>query len=167
MNQVSIKVSVSIVSLVILHSATVYIDKWLQPLIWGGWNLSRVSETPDSVDWLAETSQEFESKMSGGSFLQKVFNKISLQKNEKLWLSNDGSRVEDRLRLLAEFSETRFSTQLKLDSAANAKNAKLSAGLREKGNLCYAQGDSERALQVTTAISKSHIDSHCSIVYQF
>ena len=96
--------------------------------------------------------------MSGGSFLQKVFNKISLQKNEKLWLSNDGSRVEDRLRLLAEFSETRFSTQLKLDSAANAKNAKLSAGLREKGNLCYAQGDSERALQVTTTISKSHID---------
>ena len=86
--------------------------------------------------------------MSGTSFLQKVFNKISLQKNEKIWLSSDDNRLEDRLRLLAEFPDTRFSAQLKLDSAANAKNGKLSAGLREKGNLCYAQGDSERALQV-------------------
>jgi hypothetical protein len=67
--------------------------------------------------------------MSGASFLQKVFNKISLQKNEKLWLSSDGNRLEDRLRLLAEFPDTRFSTQLKLDSASNGKNAKLSAGL--------------------------------------
>ena len=88
------------------------------------------------------------SKMSGASFLQKVFNKISLQKNEKIWLSSDDNRLEDRLRLLAEFPDSRFSAQLKLDSAANAKNGKLSAGLREKGNLCYAQGDSERALQV-------------------
>ena len=66
--------------------------------------------------------------MSGASFLQKVFNKISLQKNEKLWMSSDESRLEERLRLLATFPDTKFSTQLKLDSATSAKNGKLSAG---------------------------------------
>lgn len=82
------------------------------------------------------------------NFLQKVFNTISLQKDEKLWLSTDDSLTEARLRLLAKFPETQFAAQLKLDCVSNAKNGKLSSALREKGNLCYAQGDCESALRL-------------------
>ncbi len=40
------------------------------------------------------------------SVIQRVFNAISLQKDEMLWMSDDDSRLEDRLRLIAEFKET-------------------------------------------------------------
>ena len=82
------------------------------------------------------------------NFLQKVFNQISLQKDEQLWMSDDDTRTLDRLQLLAEFPETQFAPQLKLDCVANSKNKKLSAALREKGNLCYAQGEAESALNL-------------------
>jgi hypothetical protein len=82
------------------------------------------------------------------NFIQKVFNAISLQRDEKVWLSTDDSQTEKRLKLLAEFSETQFAAQLKLDCVSNAKNGKLSSALREKGNLCYAQGDCESALRL-------------------
>ena len=68
------------------------------------------------------------------NFLQKIFNKISLQRDERLWMSSDDGLTSERLQLLAEFPETQFAPQLKLDCVANAKNAKLSTGLREKGN---------------------------------
>ena len=58
------------------------------------------------------------------NFLQKVFNRISLQKDEALWMSTDDTLTEDRLKLLAEFPETQFAAQLKLDCVANAKNGK-------------------------------------------
>ena len=80
--------------------------------------------------------------------LTKVFNDISLEKDEKLWMSTDDSLTEKRLRLIASFSETQFAAQLKLDCVSNAKNGKLSSALREKGNLCYAQGDCEAALRL-------------------
>ena len=85
----------------------------------------------------------------GGSenFLQKVFNTISLLKNEELWMSTDDDLTEERLQLIASFTETQFAPQLKL-SQANAKSGKLSSALREKGNLCYAQGDCESALRL-------------------
>ena len=67
------------------------------------------------------------------NFLQKIFNQISLQRDEKLWMSSDDGLTSERLQLLAEFPETQFAPQLKLDCIANAKNAKLSTGLREKG----------------------------------
>ena len=67
------------------------------------------------------------------NFLQKVFNQISLQRDERLWMSSDDSLTSDRLQLLAEFPETQFLPQLKLECIANAKNVKLSTALREKG----------------------------------
>jgi hypothetical protein len=69
------------------------------------------------------------------NFLQKVFNQISLQRDERLWMSSDDSLTSDRLQLLAEFPETQFLPQLKLECVANAKNVKLSTALREKGIL--------------------------------
>ena len=69
------------------------------------------------------------------NFLQKVFNQISLQRDERLWMSSDDRLLSDRLQLLAEFPETQFAPQLKLECVANAKNSKLSAALREKGIL--------------------------------
>ena len=70
---------------------------------------------------------------SSQNFLQKVFNTISLLKNEELWLSTDDDLTEERLQLVASFSETQFAPQLKLECVANAKNSKLSTALREKG----------------------------------
>ena len=87
------------------------------------------------------------------NFLQKVFNDISLEKDEKTWMSTDDSLTEKRLRLIASFSETQFATQLKLDCVSNAKNGKLSSALREKGNLCYAQGDCEAALKLYNQVN--------------
>ena len=82
------------------------------------------------------------------NFLQKTFNTISLQRDEQLWLSTDDHLTESRLRLLAEFPETQFNSQFKLDCVSNAKNGKLSSALREKGNLSYAQGDCDSALRL-------------------
>ena len=82
------------------------------------------------------------------NFLQKTFNTISLQRDEQLWLSTDDHLTESRLKLLAEFPETQFNSQFKLDCVSNAKNGKLSSALREKGNLSYAQGDCESALRL-------------------
>ena len=48
-------------------------------------------------------------------------------------MSSDDSLTSDRLQLLAEFPETQFLPQLKLECVANAKNVKLSTALREKG----------------------------------
>ena len=87
------------------------------------------------------------------NFLQRVFNDISLEKDEKTWMSTDDSLTEKRLRLIASFSETQFATQLKLDCVSNAKNGKLSSALREKGNLCYAQGDCEAALRLYNQVN--------------
>ena len=67
------------------------------------------------------------------NFLQKLFNQISLQRDERLWMSSDVGLTSDRLQLLAEFPETQFATQLKLECVANAKNKKLSTALKEKG----------------------------------
>ena len=82
------------------------------------------------------------------NFLQKTFNTISLQRDEQLWLSTDDHLTESRLKLLAEFPETQFNSQFKLDCVSNAKNGKLSSALREKGNLSYAQGDCDSALRL-------------------
>ena len=37
------------------------------------------------------------------NFLQKVFNDISLEKDEKMWMSTDDSLTEKRLRLALSF----------------------------------------------------------------
>ena len=45
------------------------------------------------------------------TFIQSTFNEISLERDQELWLSADDSRLEDRLRLLAEFPQCRFRQQ--------------------------------------------------------
>lgn len=88
-----------------------------------------------------------------GSFIQEVFNDISLKRDQKLWLSADDSRTQDRLRLVAQFPESSFSRLLSSspDESCPAiricrKNSDLCSALREKANLCYAQGDCHAAL---------------------
>ena len=84
------------------------------------------------------------------TFIQSTFNEISLERDQELWLSADDSRLEDRLRLLSEFPQCRFRHQLSEGAPALRlcrKNPKLSGALREKGNLSYAQGDPDAALQ--------------------
>ena len=77
------------------------------------------------------------------NFLQKVFNQISLQRDERLWMSSEDRLTSERLQLLAEFPETQFAPQLKLECVANAKNVKLSTALREKGKrLIYINASS-------------------------
>ena len=46
------------------------------------------------------------------TFIQSTFNEISLERDQELWLSADDSRLEDRLRLLAEFPQCRFRHQV-------------------------------------------------------
>ena len=96
------------------------------------------------------------------NFLQKVFNDISLQRNEKIWLSADDKILESRLKLLAEFQETQFNSQFKLDCVSNAKNGKLSSALREKGNLSYAQGDCESALRLYNQVLLLQVFFFCT-----
>ena len=97
---------------------------------------------------LSVKNKNMAASRDSGNFLQKVFNTISLLKNEELWLSTDDDLTEERLTLVASSAETQFAPQLKLDCVANAKSGKLSSALREKGNLCYAQGDCESALRL-------------------
>ena len=86
-------------------------------------------------------------------------------------MSTDDSLTEKRLRLIASFSETQFAAQLKLDCISNAKNGKLSSALREKGNLCYAQGDCEAALrlynQLNLPLLKVSIVRQCVLLISF
>ena len=65
------------------------------------------------------------------SFVQNVFNKISLERNPKLWQSENDLQMPERLRFLSEFEETLFSSQL-----FNDKN--VSKGLRKNAVLCNA-----------------------------
>ena len=84
------------------------------------------------------------------TFIQSTFNEISLERDQALWMSADDSRLEDRLRLLSEFPQCHFRHQLSESAPAVRlcrKNPKLSGALREKGNLSYAQGDPDAALQ--------------------
>ena len=86
------------------------------------------------------------------SFLQNVFNDISLRRDQALWMSADDARTDDRLRLVAKFPEARFDQVLSVEKGAAlricSKNEKLAAALREKGNLAYAQGDTASALHL-------------------
>ena len=65
------------------------------------------------------------------SFIQEVFNKISLERNPSLWQSEDDTLMEKRLQFLSEFNETLFWPQL-----FNEKNT--SKNLRKNSLLCNA-----------------------------
>jgi hypothetical protein len=65
------------------------------------------------------------------SFVQNVFNEISLERNPKLWQSENDLEMPRRIKFLSEFEETLFSSQL-----FNEKN--VSKGLRKNTVLCNA-----------------------------
>ena len=65
------------------------------------------------------------------TFIQAVFNKISLERNPKLWQSEDDILMPKRIEFLSQFDETKFSSQL-----FNEKN--VSKSLRKNAVLCSA-----------------------------
>jgi hypothetical protein len=79
------------------------------------------------------------------SFVQTVFNDISLEKNPKLWMDATDSdrRNAERIALIAEFPEADFAAQLSASGPSvricSSKNAKLSSALLEKAKLAFAQ----------------------------
>ena len=66
--------------------------------------------------------------------VQEVFNNISLERNMKMWQSEEDNKVMTRKRLqfLAEFPETNFSALLNVGSSPGRKNLVLSGALVAK-----------------------------------
>ena len=59
------------------------------------------------------------------TFIQSTFNEISLERDQELWLSADDSRLEDRLRLLAEFPQCRFRHQVTTKQSISFYKSKM------------------------------------------
>ena len=67
------------------------------------------------------------------SFVQKVFNQISLEKDPDLWQSRDDGLTEKRLQFLSGFKETLFQPQLQRSKRSTlSKNSKLSVAFLAK-----------------------------------
>ena len=69
------------------------------------------------------------------SFVQEVFNKISLERDPELWRSEDDLRTKTRLTFLSGFEETLFSQQLLNDKDASrglCKNARMCNTVKRK-----------------------------------
>jgi len=86
------------------------------------------------------------------SFLQEIFNEISLTKNISIWESEEDTITKDRkrLQLLASYPECSFSKILDPNKSPGRKNSTLSAALLKKATasgdlvvynqaLCYAE----------------------------
>ena len=76
--------------------------------------------------------------MAGDSFVQDVFNDISLEKNPRLWQSETVSSeaTSERLQLLLRFQECDFKSQLRLGKDVKsplAKNDFLSEKFFQRG----------------------------------
>jgi len=67
------------------------------------------------------------------SFLQNIFNEISLERDLLLWQSSDDSLSEKRIHFLSEFKETKFDPQLGRERNQLAKNLILANAFYEKG----------------------------------
>ena len=67
------------------------------------------------------------------SFLQNVFNEISLERDPKLWQSTNDGLAEARIRFLSKFEETRFEAQLSKERPQSKKNGTLTTAFRQKG----------------------------------
>ena len=67
------------------------------------------------------------------SFLQSVFNDISLERDPKLWQSANDILVEKRIRFLSQFPQTRFESQLGKERPQLQKNEPLSKAFKAKG----------------------------------
>ena len=70
------------------------------------------------------------------TFIQHVFNKISLERDQELWESDDDSQTKERIKFLSEFEETLFAPQLLNDdkdvSKDLQKNVKMCDAFRRK-----------------------------------
>ena len=112
-----------------------------------------------------------------GTFIEQVFNDISLERQPKLWMSkvDSAKHLEQRLQLLNSHEETRFEPHFAPSSPAMklaGKNGKLSGALLEKAKLAFAQGEEEYALrllnqslQFATAEVSGHVYLHRSSVW--
>ena len=72
------------------------------------------------------------------SFVQKVFDEISLEKNVQLWMSADDSYLQHRIEFLAEYPQTLFSEHLFATQKKSnlAKNPILCQGFASKSDKC-------------------------------
>nr|XP_040567327.1 SET and MYND domain-containing protein 4-like [Lepeophtheirus salmonis]XP_040567333.1 SET and MYND domain-containing protein 4-like [Lepeophtheirus salmonis] len=85
----------------------------------------------------------------GSGFIQQIFGEISFEKNQSLWMSDDDSRLVERLNLLCLFPQTSFEKQFNSKSRdIFKKNDKLCKALCEKASLANAQGNLEMALSL-------------------
>ena len=84
------------------------------------------------------------------SFVQKVFDEISLEKNLELWMSADDSYLQHRIEFLAEYPQTLFAEQLfASDKKSNlAKNPILCQGFATKAEKCVEKQDWKQALHL-------------------
>ena len=83
------------------------------------------------------------------NFIQTVFNKISLERDPRLWQSEDDSLMPKRLKLLSEFEDTLFSAQLFNDknvSKSLRKNVTLCNAFKKKLEGLASQDDQEKKL---------------------
>ena len=83
------------------------------------------------------------------NFIQATFNKISLERDPRLWQSEDDSLMPKRLKLLSEFEDTLFSAQLFNDknvSKSLRKNVTLCNAFKKKAEEFANQDDQEKKL---------------------
>ena len=83
------------------------------------------------------------------NFIQTIFNKISLERDPRLWQSEDDSLMPKRLQLLSEFEDTLFSAQLFNDknvSKSLRKNVTLCNAFKKKAEGFASQDDQEKKL---------------------
>ncbi len=82
------------------------------------------------------------------SFIQNVFDKISLERNMDLWLSADDAKLQERLEFLSEYEETMFKDQLfNLDKRSNlGKNPVLAKAFKMKADKAAKTKDFIQAL---------------------
>ena len=79
--------------------------------------------------------------------VQKVFEEISLQQNQSLWLSDDDRRRDERLKFFWNHLRTKFSEVLQKNGGELAKkNDNLSEKFRAKSLQLIEDGKKEQAL---------------------
>ena len=84
------------------------------------------------------------------SFVQKVFDEISLEKNVQLWMSADDSYLQHRIEFLAEYPQTLFSEHLFTTQKKTnlAKNPILCQGFASKAEKCMEKQEWNQALHL-------------------
>ena len=105
------------------------------------------------------------------NFIQTIFNKISLERDPRLWQSEDDSLMPKRLKLLSEFEDTLFSAQLFNDknvSKSLRKNVTLCNAFKKKSEELATQEDQEKKLALLNqALCFSEIPEKESENYEY